>query len=727
MGDSLKKQLQGLEPKVKRRSRQHVRKKENATEAASYARFSTDMQNESSNDDQHRTCSKEAAKNEHVVDPKFTYSDEAVSGTKADRIGLNRLIADAKSGKFSIIYFHSLSRLARESLIGMSILKTLVRNHGIRVISVSEGIDTSRDGWEMHANLLFMFHEKFIEQLAADVLRAQEGVVLSGNSVGDHRFGFTSTPIPNAPPRGKGKKLPKEYGINREEAKWVIQIFDWFVEGKYSITQIVKLLNKQKVPKGHRSQKDNWGHPNVISILESTKYVGLWPWGLLKNHRDPETGRIWQEPRDENELSEGWSRYRPDLKIIDLDLFKAAQERLMANREENAKHRKKDGTFNSRRGSRGNPPRHLLSGLIFCKCCGHKFYIGGSNGRYLFCPNFKRGVCEFKTNLRKDLATKLVLELVWKTICEDEEWLSYTFACVLKAWEKSATAIPGEIASLQRLLDDNQSKIDRLLSRVENGSDSIDIDRRLRQREVDRRTLRSQIEDLAKSRFETPVAPTLASIKQKLQELIELNGELSPATIDTVQKLLGGRIDVEEIVPAVGRRFVRGELTMKVAEASKLILERPLLDVDAGGNEDVNVSIDFKDPHPLLERSEVAKELYDLGKLNTEIKTIMGISKSMVTKLIRFWFESRGQVMPDGRSRRSTLTKMHVEQPLYQRISDDVKKLMDEGLLLQDIAERLGYDRNTITAAAKYWYHSRKLEYPDGRERRKTLKKKDDT
>jgi hypothetical protein len=47
--------------------------------------------------------------------------------------------------------------------------------------------------------------------------------------------------------------------------------------------------------------------------------------------------------------------------------------------------------------------------------------------------------------------------------------------------------------------------------------------------------------------------------------------------------------------------------------------------------------------------------------------------------------------------------------PLFQEIADRVKALMDEGKLLQEIAEKLGCDRNTITGAIKYWYRSRNL------------------
>ena len=61
---------------------------------------------------------------------------------------------------------------------------------------------------------------------------------------------------------------------------------------------------------------------------------------------------------------------------------------------------------------------------------------------------------------------------------------------------------------------------------------------------------------------------------------------------------------------------------------------------------------------------------------------------------------------------------------MYQRISDQVKQLCDDGLLLGEIAEQLTCDHNTITKARAYWHESRGLEVPDGRTRRKSLERK---
>ena len=61
-----------------------------------------------------------------VIPPELEYSDHAVSGTKLDRDGLNRMLRAAAAGEFQVIFFYSLSRLGRETAITVPMLKMLV-------------------------------------------------------------------------------------------------------------------------------------------------------------------------------------------------------------------------------------------------------------------------------------------------------------------------------------------------------------------------------------------------------------------------------------------------------------------------------------------------------------------------------------------------------------------------------------------------------------------------
>ena len=141
------------------------------------------------------------------------------------------MLAAAEEGKFDVLYFHSLSRLARESVITMPMLKRLVYTLKVRIISVTEGIDSSRDGWDVIASVMALLHERYIKELSANVFRGQEGAVLAQFSVGDYRFGYTSVPVPGTEAGRKGRNaLPRKvYAIDEQTAPWVVRVFHWFV------------------------------------------------------------------------------------------------------------------------------------------------------------------------------------------------------------------------------------------------------------------------------------------------------------------------------------------------------------------------------------------------------------------------------------------------------------------------------------------------------------------
>ncbi|HUT93406.1 MAG TPA: hypothetical protein VMY37_28340 [Thermoguttaceae bacterium] len=110
--------------------------------------------------------------------------------------------------------------------------------------------------------------------------------------------------------------------------------------------------------------------------------------------------------------------------------------------------------------------------------------------------------------------------------------------------------------------------------------------------------------------------------------------------------------------------------------------------------------------------------------MNAQIANVLGCSRSRLTKILKHWFKSRDLEMPDGRTRRATLKQKHVDAPMYQTIADDVMSLYRQEKLLQDIADTLNVDRNTVTAVIRWWHESQGLPVPDGRTRRKELDQK---
>jgi site-specific DNA recombinase len=704
---------------------------DNQNVAASYSRYSSDQQREESIADQQRKCQEAAGRNEHQILPEFEYSDSAVSGTKLHRDGLDAMLRDAEAGEFKTLYFHSLSRLSRESVITMPMLKRLVYVYKVRIISVTEGVDSDTDNWEVIASIMSLLHERYIKELAENVFRGQEGAVLAGLCVGDYRFGFTSIPIPGSEQTRKGRnaKPRMQYVVDEITAPWVIRVFNWFVKKRRSIRWITRTLNQRGAPKDHRASTCHWHHQQVAGLLSSRKYVGTWAWGEMRNTRDPETGKIRQEMRPDEEC-EQWTRELPDLRIIDDETFEKAQRILDDNYKKFAEHRRSDGTLTwSSRGSADCPPRHVLSGLIFCDSCGSKFHVGGTGGRYLFCPNYAKGTCTCKTHLRRDRGERMILGEVGARILSNPVWLDAVYLQTVKSWKQLVGRVPAELESTTRALADVDRKISRLLDRIENGVDDSGVKQRLEERREERRTLVKRLDQLERTNENLGPEPTKDWLREQLRELGEcLNGD-TPAAAIALRDLVGGKVVVTEIRRDGRKRFhLRGRFTIKVCAISNRATG---LEAAENGDDETSddgmseeVVIEFVDPSPLDDKASRAKEMYDQDLLNREIAAELKCSRAMVTKLLQHWFTSRGLTMPCSHARRFRIEMDRNKQLKHMAIADQAKALWDDGLLMEEIAIILEVNRDLVTKAIAWWHTSHGLAVPDGRTRRKSLKRK---
>jgi hypothetical protein len=136
------------------------------------------------------------------------------------------------------------------------------------------------------------------------------------------------------------------------------------------------------------------------------------------------------------------------------------------------------------------------------------------------------------------------------------------------------------------------------------------------------------------------------------------------------------------------------------------------------------ITIDFVRSDPSAAKAKRAKDLYDQGRMCAEIARDLGVRRSFVTELLKREFAARGEQMPDGRSRRRTLTRKHLEPPQYQAIANEVMQYFEQDLLLHEIATRMKCNIGTVESAIRFWHQERGLPVPDGRARRKSLEVK---
>ncbi len=86
------------------------------------------------------------------------YCDEGISGSKDSRPGLNRLLADAEVGKFSVVLVWKLDRLGR-SLIHLVRLMENFQRLGIELVSFSEGLDFTTTTGKLLFQIICAFAE----------------------------------------------------------------------------------------------------------------------------------------------------------------------------------------------------------------------------------------------------------------------------------------------------------------------------------------------------------------------------------------------------------------------------------------------------------------------------------------------------------------------------------------------------------------------------------------
>lgn len=133
---------------------------------AIYARYSSDLQRDSSIEDQIRKCREYATSRGWTIQEQHIRCDRAVSaGSMAGRDGLTALMADAKQKPrpFDYILIDDTSRLARNLEDSLRTAKQL-DFYGVKVFFVSQGIDSGDKSSRTMLTMHGMIDEQFIQR-----------------------------------------------------------------------------------------------------------------------------------------------------------------------------------------------------------------------------------------------------------------------------------------------------------------------------------------------------------------------------------------------------------------------------------------------------------------------------------------------------------------------------------------------------------------------------------
>jgi site-specific DNA recombinase len=149
---------------------------------------------------------------------------------------LVRLLAAAKRKPcpFDAILVDDSSRLSRDTADALGILKQL-EFAGIRLISVSQGIDSNSEQAHVLMTVHGMVDTLYVKELATKTRRGCEGAILRGHSAGGRCFGYDNVLTDDKHVRQQ---------VNPAEAKVVRRIFQMRVSG-HTPKSIAKTFNAE--------------------------------------------------------------------------------------------------------------------------------------------------------------------------------------------------------------------------------------------------------------------------------------------------------------------------------------------------------------------------------------------------------------------------------------------------------------------------------------------------
>src|SRR5688500_19474406 len=147
---------------------------------SAYARFSSDLQKDTSLADQLSTCREFAQRQGWEWQDGQVYTDAGISGSSIEgRAGLYSALTAAASvpRPFDVLLVDDSSRVARDLPDALRVLQRLTFA-GIRVIYISQGIDSASEQAETLVAVHGLVDSLYLRELAAKIRRGLRGQII---------------------------------------------------------------------------------------------------------------------------------------------------------------------------------------------------------------------------------------------------------------------------------------------------------------------------------------------------------------------------------------------------------------------------------------------------------------------------------------------------------------------------------------------------------------------
>lgn len=377
-----------------------------------YARYSSSNQREASIEQQVEWCKGLAER--YGLTVSEIYPDKAVSGRSDNRPHFQRMMSDAKLGKFDYVLAWKSSRMGRNMLEAM-INDATLQEEGIRCIYVEEDFEDNAAGRFALRNMMNV-NQFYSEALAEDVKRGLMDNAKKCMVNGKVSYGFR-----------KGKD--GRYEIVPEEAQIIREIFSRVLDG-WQHRDIMDDLNRRGIK---TKSGGEWQRTGFATLLRNEQYIGVYSYGGIRIE-----GGI------------------PP--ILDREAFEEVQTILV--------------TKKNPRGKRRNVENYMLTGKLYCGHCGMPM-VGicgtsktGERHYYYLCQGkHNKSGCE-KKNEPKNKIEQAVINAVKNIIMDDE-----TIDWIVDGYQEFVDTMRGqsEVAALEKELAETEKGIDNLMRAIEMG------------------------------------------------------------------------------------------------------------------------------------------------------------------------------------------------------------------------------------------------------------------
>ena len=310
---------------------------------AVYARYSTELQRETSIDDQVDACKRALVRLGHSVEDLRVFKDEAISGKKsatAKRAGYQDLLRAIKGGELDVIVCDQQCRLARSANEALAFFDEL-KAYKVRLVT-ADGFDSNNMTAELLFGIKSVFNAFYVDETRHRVQRSMAG---------NFERGVMVTAVPYGYSIDRSQDGVTKWVINEKQAEVMREVYTRRCQGM-SLTQIAAVLNANGVPtpqpeRGIDGADKYWRHSGLWPMIRNTIYFGLYTVRLTTGKDAPGTV----------------TRLIPELAIVSHEDWLQAQTKESSRKAGNGVGRVFGGV------------KHVFTGLLECGTCGTRLSV----------------------------------------------------------------------------------------------------------------------------------------------------------------------------------------------------------------------------------------------------------------------------------------------------------------------------------------------------------------